>query len=853
MALTGEQRAVVEMAAAGENLVVDAAAGSGKTHTLREAAMRMRTRRGRQLRGRYLAYNSAAAKEAKGKFPKHVWCSTVHGLAWKPMAAQFDERNRIPLGLKDRGAPRQTARRVAELLRIVEPIACDKVIVPPSQLGHVVTDTLDTWCQGIDPEITTEHVPAQKGLTEEGNAYLAREILPLARKAWQNVCDVENGTLNVKHDYYLRMWYDSGQAHLPVDYILYDEAQDANPLSAAIVLEQRHAQLIAVGDQYQQLYCQPVGTMVEVPVTPDPVDADKRCRVDGCPRRRDHKGSGLCDGHEQHVRAGKEPFDITRVSRRVETARMPIESLSEGDLVVTYHNSHVFKRGRPITSTTRFRHDGPLVRVTTGSGLTSTYTPKHHCVVRVGRGALDGKHVVYLMRRGDQFRVGRVPFFYASQSNSFGVGLRAAAERADAAWILSVHDTVKDAALAEVLTQNKFNIPSVRFRPSNRDLLNVDAFWEKYGSNRDKAEACLTHHGRLIEFPLWTSGSSNLVGNRRPFVTAAANLIDGFMVLPFGKTMQYAGKRDHVAPARQWEPVTVTTEWYSGDVVSLEVADHHTYYADGILTHNSWRGAVDAMRNWPADTRLMLSQSFRFDEAIAEEANKWLELMWAKMRVRGTPGVGSELVALDAPTAVLCRTNAGCMEQAMAALEAGRRPALANGGKAIKDFAEAALLLQNNDLAREAAHESGQEAKQTRVSHPDLFAFTSWEEVQEYVDSDPGGQDIRTMVNLVDNYGPEKLITAVESMSPRSRADVIISTGHGAKGLEWPSVLIHEDFVSPGFFPDGTRKRLPKSYGMLAYVAVTRARHQLDRRAVGWVDEWLADHRGAQALAPAGR
>lgn len=37
-----------------------------------------------------------------------------------------------------------------------------------------------------------------------------------------------------------------------------------------------------------------------------------------------------------------------------------------------------------------------------------------------------------------------------------------------------------------------------------------------------------------------------------------------------------------------------------------------------------WRGAIDALSEWPADGRLHLTQSFRFGPAVAAEANKWL-------------------------------------------------------------------------------------------------------------------------------------------------------------------------------------------------------------------------------------
>lgn len=336
---------------------------------------------------------------------------------------------------------------------------------------------------------------------------------------------------------------------------------------------------------------QPAGTLVEVPAGPGPVPLDRQCSEGGCDRRRDHKESGRCDRCEQQARVGQPCTPTRRSPLAVTRERVPIESLEPGRMIVTYNESHVFTRGRPVVSATRNRWPWQLVTVATASGLSSSYAAAHTCIVRIGH-ELDGKHIIYLMRRDDRFRIGRVPLFYQSQNSMFGLGMRAAVEGADAAWILSVHDSAKDAALAEAIAQHEFNIPGVRFRPSNLDVMDIRAFWDKHGPNQERAEHCLTSHDRLLDFPLWVSGRTGPIGVRRPFATAAANLVDGFKVLPVDNAIRYRGKRDYSAPAQQWETVTVTRTWYCGEVIALEVADHGSYFADGILTGTS--GGCDA-------------------------------------------------------------------------------------------------------------------------------------------------------------------------------------------------------------------------------------------------------------------
>ena len=237
-----------------------------------------------------------------------------------------------------------------------------------------------------------------------------------------------------------------------------------------------------------------------------------------------------------------------------------------------------------------------------------------------------------------------------------------------------------------------------------------------------------------------------------------------------------------------------------------------------------WRGAVNAIETWPAQQRLYLTQSWRFGPAVADEANKWLQLLGARLRLTGTPTVPSRLASLPDPKAVLCRTNGEAIAQAMAAMDAGRRAALLGGGAAIKRLAQAAKDLQQG----------------RSTDHPELFAFTNWGEVQEYVKDDSAGRDLATLVKLVDDHGADEIINAADRLSSDRYADVIISTAHKAKGAEWDTVKIGRDFRQPKADETGRPGKVPKGEAMLAYVAVTRAKRVLDRGGLDWIDDQLA-------------
>jgi hypothetical protein len=245
---------------------------------------------------------------------------------------------------------------------------------------------------------------------------------------------------------------------------------------------------------------------------------------------------------------------------------------------------------------------------------------------------------------------------------------------------------------------------------------------------------------------------------------------------------------------------------------------------DGSQAIYGWRGAVDAMAKFAADQRLTLSQSFRFGPAIADEANKWLEILDAPIRLRGFDRVRSTVGDLDTPDAVLCRTNGEAVAQLMHASRAGRRAALVGGGNDIRRLAEAALTLKDG----------------LGTDHPELFMFRTWGEVQDYAENDSAGSDLRVFVRLIDSHGPDVVIATVDRLVSEDRADVVVSTAHKAKGREWPSVRIAGDFREPKATETDPEPEIPRDDAMLAYVAVTRAQAALDRDGLAWVDRWVS-------------
>lgn len=225
-----------------------------------------------------------------------------------------------------------------------------------------------------------------------------------------------------------------------------------------------------------------------------------------------------------------------------------------------------------------------------------------------------------------------------------------------------------------------------------------------------------------------------------------------------------------------------------------------------------WTGAVDALKLFqaahPQGRVLPLTHSYRFGAEVAASANKVLEALGSEMQLVGAGGPskveleGEPFAGVDA---VLVRTNAGGIKEALAATEAGLLPALKADTKSMLGFFTAAQKLIGGK----------------RSQHPALEGFGTWGEFEEFVDRNhSAAAEYGLLTSLIDAYGVDalvRLLTRVQGVS-EARADVVISTAHKVKGLEWDRVRLGEDFSDEVVEPAEL---------MLVYVALTRAREVL--------------------------
>ena len=245
-----------------------------------------------------------------------------------------------------------------------------------------------------------------------------------------------------------------------------------------------------------------------------------------------------------------------------------------------------------------------------------------------------------------------------------------------------------------------------------------------------------------------------------------------------------------------------------------------------------WQGAVNIMDDWPG-RELYLTMSFRFGDAIAEEANMWLEHAGTKLRIRGNPAVTSRVaVTADEVDAVLCRSNGMCIQQAVEGLEKGLSVGFCKDPTPLKRLAWAAKELQEDGA----------------TEHEDFSGFTSWDEVVEYSES-PEGSDMKVFVKLVNRYSAKRLGAIVMNVKDarHHKVDLVVATAHSTKGMEWDRVRIAQDFKEPDF---EAGEELGEDDAMVAYVASTRAKTYLDPKGLEWGRTMPAPTAGAERLIP---
>lgn len=220
MRYSPEQTEIIESDA--DCAVAHAFAGAGKTSTMVGFA---NVRPNKKML--YVAYNRAIKEEARRKFPKNVECVTSHQLAYKTIGHRYKDKLDRSLSLS--------------LLR-------KEMNIQSWGLARAALLGVRNFMSSADTEITAAHL----GSLANDRMGLSRSI-EYAATLWNRMIDPDDD-MPTEHDAYLKQ-YELAEVDLgwKYDYILFDEAQDANPVTTSFITRQ-DCRLLLVGDPHQQIY-----------------------------------------------------------------------------------------------------------------------------------------------------------------------------------------------------------------------------------------------------------------------------------------------------------------------------------------------------------------------------------------------------------------------------------------------------------------------------------------------------------------------------------------------------------------------------------------------------------------------
>ncbi|MEM6628489.1 MAG: UvrD-helicase domain-containing protein [Bacteroidota bacterium] len=266
--------------------------------------------------------------------------------------------------------------------------------------------------------------------------------------------------------------------------------------------------------------------------------------------------------------------------------------------------------------------------------------------------------------------------------------------------------------------------------------------------------------------------------------------------------------------------------------VFLQQSAHKVIVGDRHQQIYGWRSAINALHQVDFPT-LFLSNSFRFDQDLAELAAAYIS--WkdylkrdASIRIQGMGTCKSKKTQ-----ATLARTNLSLLRKAILAVEGGKLKRLYFEGN-LNSYTyaqEGASLYDVLNLYK---------GKKRRIRDKLIASMSSFEDLQSYVEATED-RELGMMMEIVQEFKGEipKLLNKLKEAhlpnEEKHRAEMIFSTVHRCKGMEYDQVYLEEDFLGEEDIWDSSkdpqlntqdRNRLEEEINLL-YVACTRTKNIL--------------------------
>lgn len=271
-------------------------------------------------------------------------------------------------------------------------------------------------------------------------------------------------------------------------------------------------------------------------------------------------------------------------------------------------------------------------------------------------------------------------------------------------------------------------------------------------------------------------------------------------------------------------------EFQDSNPAFVEIMNRHKVQkiliGDPMQSIYQWRGAVDSFAAFKGK-RLNLSVSFRFPAEVAELANEIISVRDTDFRLKGMAGNHP----IPGRQCYLQRTNIGCILKALELNE--RSLAFVMKGGVSPD--EKAILWDMYNLYYNNNY---------NLRSNECRDMKNFNAIQDLIEAEEGNGEWTNRDRLIQRLGGySTFMRQIEYLDEKSKSNErnpnarLITTGHKAKGDEWPHVTIGSDFLSRFKVDEERELKDGISYAIdagtleeqnLLYVAVTRGMRGVD-------------------------
>lgn len=234
----------------------------------------------------------------------------------------------------------------------------------------------------------------------------------------------------------------------------------------------------------------------------------------------------------------------------------------------------------------------------------------------------------------------------------------------------------------------------------------------------------------------------------------------------------------------------------------------------GIYKFRGAMNSLELLSKLPRVKKLYLTQSFRCPRTVSAIANQYLDILDAPVPFKGTLIKNSNV---PKQVTIIARTNAKLFDFALENVD--QKLYFVGGLKSYK-FQD---LIDLQNLVW---------GKTEYIRNGFIKKFHDLSELEEYA-IETNEADLKVKIMTVKKYMKHKIYELVDYIKNNlveneEEADLILTTGHKSKGLEWDHVEILDDFVNLQEILEGEDELVvPREELHLLYVAITRSKQLL--------------------------